>query len=132
MSAQTDLGSRIAVATSISTFEGIAEDLANGEGTPDLIEALRLRLLDLDLHLPQRLREYAERIMNAGDPIYEEVMKVLFLARSLDTLASLKINGAEENLRLLGRTLARDGRYGAYRASVFGTKPLAWWNRNGS
>jgi hypothetical protein len=96
----------------------------------ELPDDYRIRLADLGLDLPERIRGYAEHIM-AAEPSYEELHKVFSLAESLARLDRIGISGARVRLDALSHRIREqaqvDARYDMVRAAIYGAGAPTWW-----
>lgn len=121
----------IAKALTISDFEEAARAIELSDCREELLAMYRVRLADLGLDLPERIRGYAERIM-AAEPIYEELHKVFSLAESLARLDRIGISGARARLDALSRRIREraqvDARYDMVRADICGAGAPTWWD----
>lgn len=116
-------------------FEVIAERIV-GEGLADApeAEALRSRLRELDINVPEGIRDYALRIITGeGAPIWEEIYKAFMLVNSLVALERIGVDGASDALTVVGRALRErakiDHRYADERHRLYGHGLPEWWTR---
>ncbi|MFN3559283.1 MAG: hypothetical protein ACK4UQ_08345 [Brevundimonas sp.] len=130
---KSSIPERIDSAVLLHEFEFIAHDIWASRDWGEYAPLFRSRLSDLNLDLPERLYRYARKIMDWGEPSYEEIHKIFSLARSIETLAGLEVPGANECLIDIAgdihSRLATDPRYGMVRGDIFGTEFPAWWVR---
>ena len=130
-----DIFEAIAKAQRPVDFEEIAKRIVD-EALVDAPAAaeLRSRLRELDINVPERIRDYALRIITGeGSPIWEEIYKAFMLTNSLVALERIGVDGASDALTTVGRALREqariDHRYADERHRLYGHGLPEWWTR---